>query len=98
MALGGGQACVDRRHLDVFLSRAGRDQVVALKHKTEGFAAQPGQFIAVEPGDVFSGEAVFARGRAIEAAKYVHQGRLAGTGGTHNRNEFTGMNRQVNTA
>ncbi|MNP07720.1 hypothetical protein D3C76_997590 [compost metagenome] len=60
MALGGRSAGVDRRHLDVFLGRARRDQVVTLEHEPEGFTAQPGQFIAAQGGDVFSGETVFA--------------------------------------
>jgi hypothetical protein len=37
VAFGGGGAGVDCRHLDVLLGRAGRNQVIPLKHETEGF-------------------------------------------------------------
>ena len=69
MAFGGADAGVDRRHLDVFLGRARGDQVVALEHKTKGFAAQPGQFVAVQVRDVFPGEQVVAGAGAVKATE-----------------------------
>ncbi len=69
--------------------------MVALEHKTKGFTPQPGQFVTVQGRDVFPGEAVFARGRSVEAAEDVHQRRLAGAGCTDNRHELPGMDRQV---
>ena len=48
--------------------------MVALKHKAEGFAPQPGQFVAVEAGDVFASKQVAPRGWAVKTAEDIHQG------------------------
>jgi hypothetical protein len=95
---GGRSAGVDGWHLDVFLGGTGRNQVITLEHKTERFAAQPGQFIGVESGDVFTGETVFTAGRAVEAAEDIHQCRLAGAGCADDGDELASMNRQIDAA
>ncbi|CRM50196.1 hypothetical protein [Pseudomonas sp. 24 E 13] len=89
---------IDRRHLDVFLGRCRRDQVVALKHEAERFAAQPGQFVAAQLGDVFPGEQVIAFARAVEATEDVHQRRLAGARRADDGDKFPGVDRQVDAA
>ncbi|MNN43437.1 hypothetical protein D3C81_1576730 [compost metagenome] len=72
--------------------------MVALEHETEGLAAQPGQFVAVQLGNVLAGEAVAAGTWAIEAAEDIHQGRLAGAGGADDGDEFAGMHAQADAA
>lgn len=98
MAFGSADAGIDRRHLDVFLGRAGRDQVVALEHETKGFAAQPGQCVAIQVRDVFPGEQVVAHGGAVEATEDVHQCGFAGARGADDGNELSCMDRQVDPA
>ncbi|MNE31605.1 hypothetical protein D3C80_1251810 [compost metagenome] len=75
---GGGGPGIDSRHLHVLLRRGGRDQVIALKHEPERFAAQPGQFVIVQAGNVLAREAIMPGAWAVEATEDVHQGRLAG--------------------
>ncbi len=72
--------------------------MIALKHEPERFAAQPGEFVAAQRGDVFSGEQVFTRGRTVQTTEDVHQCRLAGPGSADDRHELTGMNRQIDAA
>ena len=69
--------------------------MVALKHKAERLAAQPGEFIAGEVGNVFAGKQVAPRGGAVEAAKDVHQGGFARARRADNGDEFTGVDRQA---
>ena len=69
--------------------------MVALKHKAESFAAQPGQFIRVQVRDVFTGKQVAAAGGPIKATEDVHQGRFARAGRADYGDELSGMNRQA---
>ena len=54
MPLGRWRTGVNGGHFDVFLGRGRGDQMVALKHKAERLAAQPGELIAGEVGNVFA--------------------------------------------
>src|SRR5690554_1847276 len=86
MAQVAGQTRIDSRYLHVLGGGGRGDQVIALKDEAEGAAAQAGQLVAVEPGDVLPLEQIAAGGGLVEAAEQVHQGGFAGAGGTHDGN------------
>ena len=71
--------------------------MVALKHKTKGFAAQPGQFVGVQPGHVFTGKQIASGRGSVEAAEDVHQRRFARTRGADDGHELARVNRQADT-
>src|SRR5690606_18733928 len=70
------------------------NQVVALENETEGAAAQAGQLVAIQLGNILAFEQVTAGGGLVQAAEQVHQGRLAGAGGAHDGDELAGMDIQ----
>jgi hypothetical protein len=84
---------IDGGNLDVLFRCCAREQVVALEHKAESFAAQPGEGVGIELRYVMAGETVTAARRPVEAAEKVHQRRLARTGCTHDGDEFAGIDR-----
>jgi hypothetical protein len=56
-------ATIEQRQFDILLRRSAREQVEALKDKTEAIAAQQGALVAVEPLNVDAAKAIFAGGR-----------------------------------
>src|SRR5690242_4483874 len=82
----------DRERQDqVLLGGEDRQQVEELEDEAELVAAQLGQLAIVEAGDVDPVELDPARGRLVEASEDVHQGRLAGAGGPHDRGEAVAL-------
>src|SRR6185312_7753232 len=63
------------------------EQVEELEDEAEFVAAQLGQLAVVEVGDVDAVERHRPRGRGVEPGEDVHQGRLAGARGPHDRGE-----------
>ena len=92
------QAGVDRRHLHVLASGLAVDQVIALKHKAKGFAAQPGERVRIELGDIHPLKLVAAAAGSIEAAQNVHQRRFARTRTSHHGDKLTGVDIEVDAA
>jgi hypothetical protein len=93
--LGAAHAGVDRGHFDVAHGARVGDQVIALEHETECFAAQARELVAAERRHILSHEAVAAAGRAVEAAEDVHQRRLARARRAHDGDELPRVDRQV---
>ena len=89
-------AGVDQRQGDVVFKVHARQQVEALKDETDGLAAQAGEFVRLQAFDVAAIEDVVAAGGAVEAAKQVHEGRLAGAGGPHHCHELAAVDAQIN--
>jgi hypothetical protein len=75
----------------VLLGGQDRQQVEELEDEAELVAAQLGQLPVVEAGDVGTVELDGAGGGPVEAGEDVHQRRLAGTGGSHDRREATAL-------
>ncbi|MCY1539682.1 hypothetical protein D9M68_752810 [compost metagenome] len=94
MASLSGLTGIDCRHLDILLRGVDADQVIPLKHETEGLAPQPGQLITIHVRDVLASKAIGAAARLIQAAEQVHQGRLTRTGSADNRDELTRLDAQ----
>jgi hypothetical protein len=91
-------ATIEQRQFDILLRRSAGEQVEALKDKTEAIAPQQGALVAVEPFNVDAAKAIFAGGRAIEAAEQVHRRRFTGTARPHHRDEIAGLNGEINPA
>jgi hypothetical protein len=74
--IGERQVAVVERQLDVLQRRRARQQVEVLKDEAELAIAQRRARVGGEMRDVLAAEAIGARGRTIEAANDVHEGRL----------------------
>ena len=70
-------ALVGQRELDVLEDGVLLDQVVRLEDEAEVAAADLGELVVVEPGDVAAAQEVLAAGRAVEAAQQVEHRALA---------------------
>lgn len=79
---------VDQRHLDVLASAHPREEVGVLKHKADGLVPDPREVIARQFGDILPIQHVTAVSWAIEAPDYIHQRRLARSGGAHDGDEL----------
>src|ERR1035438_4680524 len=88
-------AAVDGGNFGVFDGAEVAHQVVALEDETKGIAAQSGQGIAVEAGDIDAADAIGAGRRLVETADDVHEGGLAGAGCAHDGDEFAALNGQA---
>lgn len=87
-ALGGFDAQVDQRQLDVLVDVQFVDQVETLENETDfAFAVQRAIFF-LQGSDFLSEQVVFARGRVVQQPEDVQQRRFAATGRPHDRNEF----------
>jgi hypothetical protein len=53
------------------------------------------QFVLAEMGDIAAEQEIVAAGRCVEAAEHIHEGRLAGSGLTHDRHELAGFDAQI---
>ncbi|MNF61755.1 hypothetical protein D3C84_434150 [compost metagenome] len=97
-ALLGRGAGIDGGDLDVFPRRGRGNQVVALEDEAERLAAQPGELVVVEVGDVLAGETVAAFAGAVQAAEDVHQGGFARARGADDGDELAGADGQGHAA
>ena len=87
-----GLAAGDReRQHQVLLGGEDRQQVEELEDEAELVAAQLGQLAVVEAGDLDPVELDRAGGRLVEPGEDVHQRRLAGAGGAHDRGEAVAL-------
>jgi hypothetical protein len=80
---GGFDALVEEGDFEVFEDGELGDEVKVLEDETEAFAAEFGELVVGELGDVLVVEEVVAAGGAVEAAEDVHEGGLAGAGRAH---------------
>jgi hypothetical protein len=88
-------AGVEHRQLDVLDRGRARQQVIGLEDEAQTPAADVGEFVLRQLGDVAAFEPVRARRRAVEEADDVHEGRLSRARGTHHGDEFAGLDREV---
>ena len=88
-ALGSLDARINHRQFDVFQRAGARQQVELLKDKANAPVADGGQLVLRHRLDLFTGQAVFARARQIQAAQNIHQGRFARPRGAHDGHEVT---------
>ena len=84
-------ALVGERELDVLEHGVLLDQVIRLEDEAEVAAADLGQLVVVEPGDVAIAQEILAAGRAVEAAQQVEHGALARARGSHDGDVFAGI-------
>ena len=84
-------ALVGQRELDVLEDRVLLDQVVRLEDEAEVAAADLGELVVVEPGDVAAAQEVLAAGGAVEAAQQVEHGALARARRAHDGDVLAGI-------
>ena len=89
---------VDERQLDVLDRVETREQIEGLEDEAEMLVAKTGELVVGELADVLAGQEIRATVRDVEAAKDVHQGRLAGAGGTHHREELARPDVEIDPA
>ena len=86
-------AAEHQRQRDVLLGGERRDQVVRLEHEPDLLAAQFGEVLVVERGEVRVADVDGALGERVEPGEAVQQRRLAGSRRTHDRREPAGFER-----
>ena len=82
---------VGQRELDVLGDGVLLDQVVRLEDEADVAAADLGEFVVVELGDVAVAEDVLAARGAVEAAEQVEHGALARARRAHDGDVFAGV-------
>jgi len=95
MTAGSRFAAIDQRQLDVFQRSGTRQQVETLKHEAEVIAPQQRALVARQLFDADTLEFVAAAAGRVEAAEDVHRCRLARTAGTHDGDEVTGIDGEI---
>ncbi len=85
---------VDEWEGDVVDGGGAAQEVELLEDEADGFGADVGELVVVEPGDVFVEELEGAGVGLVEEAEEVEEGRFAGAGLAHDGDEFTGFNVQ----
>ena len=66
-----------------------------MENKADLFVARNGERIIVEPRDLIAVEPVRSFSRTVKTAENIHQRRLAGTRGSHQRGKLAAMNVEV---
>ncbi len=88
-------AGIDHRQFDIAHGVQTIQQMELLEHETELAIAHGGQRIRVHGGHGFAVEPVGAGGRPVETADHIHEGRFAGAGRPHHRDEFAEIDLQI---
>jgi hypothetical protein len=88
LALGGVEAAVAQRHVDVVEQRQVGDQVEALEDEAQLFIAQARAGVVVHAFDVDAVEDVLAVGEFFQQAGDVEEAGLAGAGRAGDGDEF----------
>ncbi len=86
---------IEQRQLDVLQRTGARKQVEVLKDEADLAAAHQCQLFLGQRRDIDVLKVVASAGRAIEAAKDVHQGRFAGSRRSHDRDELAALDREA---
>src|SRR5208282_469287 len=88
-------AGVNQGVFQVLINRGVFQQIAALEDKTDPFAAEFRLGVTVQAQDVFAPQDIGAPGGTDEDPQDEEQGGLAGTGGSHNRYDFAGIDFQI---
>src|SRR6202171_757677 len=97
-ALVAAQAGVEQRQLDVLPDRGPRQEVESLEDEADLLVAHAGQRTSRHLGHVFTVQPVLAAGGRVETAEDVHEGRLAGAGGTDDGDELAAADGHIDPA
>src|SRR5207245_1472550 len=83
---------------DVLYDGEIRDQVEALKHKSDALIAKPRSLAVAEPRHLLAVQLIGPFGGAIQAADYVQEGRLARARGSDDGQELPARHREADSA
>ena len=97
-ALRSGDTRVDERQLHVGLRGCPREQVERLEDESDALVAYGGEFVGHHRRDFLALDLDTAGGRSVEQADDVHERRLAGARGSHDREHLAIADLQVDTA
>jgi len=86
------------RKRDVLLGAQRRQKVEELEDEADVLAAEPGQLLVVQPGDVGAVDEDRAGGRAVESGEDVHERGLARAGRAHHGRHATARDLQRDAA
>ncbi len=86
---------IQKRQKNVLQHRRTRQEVEGLEYETHAGRADRGQFIVAERERRFALKAVLARRLAIEEPDDVHECRLTGSGRTHDRDELSFLDVEI---
>ena len=89
LALGGSESAIAQRHVNVVEKVEVRNQVEALEDESDLFVAQFRSGIVIQAAHVDTVQPVLATGELLKQTGDVEKGRLAGTGWSGHRDEFT---------
>src|SRR4029077_7039260 len=73
------------------------NQLRGLKNEADGSAAQVGELILLETGDVCAVEQDLAGGGRIQAGEQAEQGALTASGGSHDGHELAAVHLEIDT-
>ena len=99
-ALGPGQMGrgIDQRQLDIFQRAGARQEIEALEHEAELFAADRGRGGLSQPRHIHAFEEILPAGGPVETAQDRHQGGLARAGRAHDGHEFAAFDSEIDAA
>src|SRR6266404_1682380 len=89
---------VKQRQLHVFARGSSREQIEALKDKSDLAVAYIGELVSIQTGNIGPIEKITPGRRPIETTKNVHESGLAGTARAHQRDEFALLDFERDTA
>src|SRR5205085_6543557 len=89
-------AGIDQRKLDVTKRIRARYQIERLEHEADLAAADLRQPIVRQSADIDAVEEVASAGRSVETAQDVHQRGLARSGRSHDGDQLTVVDGEVN--
>ena len=87
----GCPAGIDHRQFDIAERVEPVEQMELLEHEADLAVAHGRERVAAEPATVVAVEPVGARGRPVEAADDIHEGRFAGARRAHHGDEIAGV-------
>src|SRR5216683_508639 len=89
---------VEQRQFDVLERGRAREQIKTLEDEADAAAADCGEFLLTERGDVNAFERIMPAGRPIETSEDIHQGRLTRPRGAHYRDHLPPFDGQADAA
>src|SRR5690606_35555820 len=89
------RVAIGERHFEILIDREVVEEVITLENETEGLLLEFEAALLVHLVHRLAFEPVFSGPRAVVQAQHVEQGRFAGAGGAHDRQEIAARDIQI---